>query len=53
MNTRWKRYETCGCQGYWFPHRRGSLYCHYRASGELRQYEDADFRDRELDAMSK
>ena len=24
-----KRTRTCVCDGYWFPHRWGSLYCHH------------------------
>lgn len=37
----------CDCSGYWFPHRRGSLYCWYRADGTDRLPGDEDFVGRE------
>lgn len=36
----------CNCAGYWFMHRRGSLYCWNRADGTQRHLGDPDFHDR-------
>lgn len=46
MHTRYL--ASCLCDGYWFKHRRGSLYCHHRADGTARQFGDPDFADRHL-----
>lgn len=37
----------CNCTGYWFPHRRGSLYCWYRPDGTDRLPGDPDFVSRD------
>ncbi|WP_304991950.1 hypothetical protein [Burkholderia plantarii] len=42
---------TCGCSGYWFPHRRGSLYCWHRVDGTDRYPGDPDFADRNYDGQ--
>lgn len=44
MNTR--RTVVCECAGYWFKHRRGSLFCWHRADGTDRLPGDQDFNDR-------
>lgn len=41
---------ACTCSGYWFWHRRGSLYCWYRADGSDRYPGDPDFADRNMPA---
>lgn len=46
MNRRDVKAMTCLCSGYWFPHRRGSLYCWHRADGSGRYPGDADFAGR-------
>lgn len=48
MNNRWKFQSNCTCSGYWFIHRKGSRFCHFRANGEERQLTDPDFRDRSV-----
>jgi hypothetical protein len=48
MQNRWRTYRTCLCNGYWFPHRQGSLYCYHRADGQVRQFGEPDFKDREF-----
>ncbi|MFT0167513.1 hypothetical protein ACLKMY_00595 [Paraburkholderia mimosarum] len=55
MMKRNTRVTGCTCQGYpWAGlmsgamHRRGSLWCWYRANGEQREPGDPDFRDRNL-----
>lgn len=53
MNTRWKYQKNCGCTGYWFTHRMGSKYCHYRNDGSLRHYGDPDFHDRQLERLNE
>lgn len=48
MNHRDTRKTKCLCDGYsypYFPHRRGSKFCHFRANGEQRQPGDPDFAD--------
>ena len=49
MMNRWKIQKTCLCGGYWFPHRRGSLYCWNRQDGTKRKIGDNDFKDRLLE----
>ncbi|MDN7419544.1 MULTISPECIES: hypothetical protein [Burkholderia cepacia complex] len=46
MQKRNTRLMACACSGYWFWHRRGSLYCWYRADGTVRSPGDRDFADR-------
>jgi hypothetical protein len=36
----------CDCGGYWFRHRKGSLYCWRRADGSERYPGDDDFQER-------
>lgn len=48
MMRRNVRAMTCVCAGYWFWHRRGSLYCWHRADGSTRTPGDPDFADRNL-----
>lgn len=48
MMNRNTRGMACTCAGYWFWHRRGSLYCWHRADGSTREYGDADFADRNM-----
>lgn len=49
MNNRDTRKAACfECGGYWFPHRMGSLYCHFRNDGTPRIIGEADFRDRNM-----
>jgi hypothetical protein len=52
MNQRDTRAMRCFCPGYWFPHRRASLYCHHRADGSMRLVGDPDFADRNYDGMA-
>lgn len=40
--------QACTCAGYWFWHRRGSLYCWYRKDGSDRLPGDVDFADRNM-----
>lgn len=42
----------CGCSGYPFFHRKGSLFCWYRADGSGRYPGDPDFCDRWGGAVS-
>ncbi|ABR10574.1 BcepNY3gp39 [Burkholderia phage BcepNY3] len=49
MNQRDNGATRCDCAGYWFPHRRGCLYCHYRRDGTMRMFGDYDFADRNYD----
>jgi len=49
MNNRWRKQKNCGCAGYRFVHRMGSKYCHYRADGSIRKFDDFDFKDRQLE----
>ncbi|RDU99410.1 hypothetical protein DWV00_08655 [Trinickia dinghuensis] len=46
MNRRDTGKARCDCAGYWFPHRRGSLFCWWRADGSPRYPGDPDFADR-------
>ncbi|HDR8962511.1 TPA: hypothetical protein QDB13_000060 [Burkholderia vietnamiensis] len=46
MQKRNTRLMACTCAGYWFWHRRGSLYCWHRADGSIRSPGDPDFADR-------
>lgn len=49
MNKRDTRKAACmECGGYWFPHRKGSLFCHFRKDGSPRIIGDNDFRDRRM-----
>ena len=48
MMKRNTRAMACTCAGYWFWHRRGSLYCWHRADGSSRYPGDPDFRDRDM-----
>lgn len=50
MNRRDTGAVRCDCAGYWFPHRRASLYCHYRKDGTMRMFGDYDFADRNYDS---
>lgn len=52
MNRRNTTRMACICTGYWFPHRRGSLYCWHRADGTNRYPGDPDFRDRNYDGLA-
>ncbi|WP_232446720.1 hypothetical protein [Burkholderia ubonensis] len=52
MNRRNTTRVRCDCAGYWFPHRRGSLYCWHRADGSNRYPGDADFADRNFDGLA-
>ncbi len=52
MNKRNTRAQSCNCAGYWFPHRKGSLFCHYRADGSGRYPGDADFKDRRMEEFA-
>jgi hypothetical protein len=49
MNRRDTGVVRCDCAGYWFPHRRSSLYCHYRKDSTIRMFGDWDFADRNYD----
>lgn len=49
MNRRNTTLACCSCAGYWFPHRRGSLFCWHRADGTNRYPGDPDFADRNYD----
>ena len=46
MNNRPTGKLGCICGGYWFKHRKGSLYCWHRVDGSDRLPGDYDFRDR-------
>ncbi len=46
MQKRNTRAMACCCAGYWFRHRRGSLYCWHRMDGSVRSLGDPDFADR-------
>lgn len=46
MMKRNTRAMACTCSGYWFWHRRGSLFCWHRADGTVRSPGDPDFADR-------
>ncbi|MDR3386846.1 MULTISPECIES: hypothetical protein [Paraburkholderia] len=52
MNRRDTGKTRCDCAGYWFPHRRGSLFCWNRADGTGRYPGDADFADRNYDGLA-
>ncbi|MDR6447442.1 hypothetical protein J2794_003558 [Paraburkholderia terricola] len=52
MNRRDTGKTRCDCVGYWFPHRRGSLFCWNRADGSGRYPGDADFADRNYDGLA-
>lgn len=52
MNRRDTGKTRCDCSGYWFPHRRGSLFCWNRADGSGRYPGDADFADRNYDGLA-
>ncbi|KVC60522.1 hypothetical protein WI73_04695 [Burkholderia ubonensis] len=52
MNRRNTTHTRCDCAGYWFPHRRGSLFCWHRADGSNRYPGDADFADRNFDGLA-
>lgn len=52
MNRRDTTRCRCDCSGYWFPHRRGSLFCWHRADGTSRRPGDADFADRNYDGLA-
>lgn len=55
MNRRDTKKMSCDCAGYVhltnrvFPHRKGSLYCWYRANGSQRMEGDVDFKDARLE----
>ena len=49
MNRRDTRGMACTCAGYWFIHRRGSLFCWYRPDGSGRYPGDADFYHRDME----
>ena len=49
MNRRDTTAARCDCAGYWFPHRRASLYCHHRKDGTMRMFGEPDFADRNYD----
>jgi hypothetical protein len=34
-----RKTKTCNCDGYWFPHREGSLWCNY-ATNEVAKRRD-------------
>lgn len=36
---------TCNCGGYWFPHRKGSKFCHYHPNAEQIHTEEAHLRN--------
>ena len=38
----------CNCSGYWFMHRKGSMFCWYRKDGTMRVPGDEDFNDRDM-----
>lgn len=50
MNARDTSKTSCTCAGYWFPHRKGSLFCWYRDDGSDRYPGDSDFMDRNMEA---
>ncbi|AQQ21176.1 hypothetical protein A8D61_23345 [Burkholderia cenocepacia] len=52
MNRRNTTRMRCDCAGYWFPHRRGSLFCWHRADGSNRYPGDTDFADRNYDGLA-
>ncbi|MBR8027804.1 hypothetical protein KDX27_22630 [Burkholderia cenocepacia] len=52
MNQRDTRKMRCDCSGYWFPHRRGSLFCWLRSDGSERYPGDPDFADRNYDPVA-
>lgn len=52
MNRRDTGKTRCDCAGYWFPHRRGSLFCWNRADGTGRYPGDPDFADRNYDGIA-
>ncbi|WP_254603692.1 hypothetical protein [Burkholderia lata] len=52
MNRRNTTRMRCDCAGYWFPHRRSSLYCWHRADGSTRYPGDPDFADRNYDGLA-
>jgi len=52
MNRRDTTKTRCDCEGYWFPHRRGSLFCWMRADGSPRYPGDPDFADRNYDPLA-
>ncbi|MDR6445572.1 hypothetical protein J2794_001663 [Paraburkholderia terricola] len=52
MNRRDTTKTRCDCEGYWFPHRRGSLFCWYRSDGTGRFPGDTDFADRNYDGLA-
>jgi hypothetical protein len=52
MNRRNTTRMRCDCVGYWFPHRRGSLFCWHRADGSNRYPGDTDFADRNYDGLA-
>ncbi|ORC44429.1 hypothetical protein B2G74_32975 [Burkholderia sp. A27] len=52
MNRRNTTKSRCDCEGYWFPHRRGSLFCWYRSDGTGRFPGDTDFADRNYDGLA-
>lgn len=39
--------QGCTCGGYWFTHRRGSLFCYFGADGWPRGPGDEDFKTRD------
>lgn len=45
-SPRGTRAMGCTCAGYWFTHRRGSLFCWYRSDGSDRLPGDPDFKSR-------
>lgn len=49
MQKRNTHATACTCAGYWFWHRRGSLYCWKRADGTDRLPGDSDFNDRNME----
>jgi hypothetical protein len=52
MNRRDTKRTRCDCEGYWFPHRRGSLFCWYRPDHSARYPGDPDFADRNYDPVA-
>ena len=47
-----KSARGCNCPGWWFIHRKGSRFCWYRKTGELRMPGDEDFQDRHYEVAA-
>ncbi|QOV06327.1 hypothetical protein CPT_Maja_107 [Burkholderia phage Maja] len=48
MNDRDTGKTRCDCAGYWFPHRRSSIYCQHRKDGSDRLPGHEDFWTRDM-----